>query len=364
MLCQGCDFKFAKLFKPRPHSGRRVSFAGETDDSDVDGGDGNQRNHGGNRQTRSPGRKPKAQANKELSALLDQALQTAHDEEMRKALQSQKQRLDSLPPAPGEETAVEAVKRADGAWRAASHTHEQLVTQVLRLRSQLQAAEGKEKVAAEALARAERAKKDATSALAKAEGVKPQGAGIGETNGDSSVPTIGIYMNSEVFDKFEEWDVEETDKANLRQLKTELEQWKTNFETKDAELKTFLERVAAAQKDVLDRMTKKRKVDGKGADEGQGQPAAAPEAAPVPPAPPPPAPGAAASSAAGGAAPADDAQLKREAELLSQTRFRAAEAAAAAKAAGKGVQAGAGVKPAKATPAAQAAAKPAGDSKE
>eukprot|EP00959_Pyramimonas_sp_CCMP1952_P156118 3265220-Pyramimonas_sp.AAC.1 len=66
---------------------------------------------------------------------------------MKQALQHQSQQLAVRSTAEAAKSEADVVRQADGAWRAASHRHEQLVTQVLRLRSQLQNAEQKEQVA-------------------------------------------------------------------------------------------------------------------------------------------------------------------------------------------------------------------------
>eukprot|EP00959_Pyramimonas_sp_CCMP1952_P241657 5050964-Pyramimonas_sp.AAC.1 len=62
------------------------------------------------------------------------------------------------------------MKKADGAWRAASNRHTQLVANVLKLRENLRTAEAKEAEASLELARAEAIKKKAAAALAQAEG--------------------------------------------------------------------------------------------------------------------------------------------------------------------------------------------------
>ncbi len=166
-----------------------------------------------------------------------------------------------------------------------------------------------------------------------------QGNGVGQT------PTISIQMNPEVFDKFEEWECEESDKQALRQLKSELEMWKQSFESKGAELKDFLDKVAKAEADVLDRMKKKRKTnEGESTDNGGGSGASGsgPSGGAQPA-------GAAEAAATGHAQAPSEAELQAEAERLSQERF---QAAAAAKAAGQGVAAA----------APKAAAKPPGGS--
>eukprot|EP00959_Pyramimonas_sp_CCMP1952_P317144 6637628-Pyramimonas_sp.AAC.1 len=82
-------------------------------------------------------------------------------------------------------------------------------------------------------------------------------------------------MNSDCWDNFESFDCEEADKVHLRRFKKELNTWKKNFEEKDTEPKRFLQRVEAAQREVTERMDKKRKMNGgdavgSGAKEGAG----------------------------------------------------------------------------------------------
>eukprot|EP00959_Pyramimonas_sp_CCMP1952_P277056 5791687-Pyramimonas_sp.AAC.1 len=90
---------------------------------------------------------------------------------MKQALQHQSPQLAVRSTAEAAKSEAGVVRQADGARRAASRRHEPLVTQVLRLRSQLQNAEQKEQAAALELARAEDAKRKAAQALARAEGL-------------------------------------------------------------------------------------------------------------------------------------------------------------------------------------------------
>ena len=241
--------------------------------------------------------------------MLLQALEASPDAEMVAVLNAQRQRLDVISKPAETDTEVNAVKQADSAWRAASNKHEQLVSQVLRLRKQLQTAEGKERLAALELAKTEANKKAATVALAKAQGINRASGGDKDDKGQTSV--IGITMHNEFWDKFEEFDCEETDKAKLRGFKEELNTWKKSFEAKDEELKSFLQRVETVQREFTERMDKKRKIEG-GEANGNGTKD---------------------DSMSGGAAsttrvaePSEEA-LQQEADRISAARFKEAEAA-------------------------------------
>eukprot|EP00959_Pyramimonas_sp_CCMP1952_P459912 9479019-Pyramimonas_sp.AAC.1 len=211
----------------------------------------------------------------------------------------------------------------------------------MRLRKQLATAEQKEQSAALEVAKCEATKKAATAALAKGAGFRPT-----PKEADSEAACSGLNLNEELFASFEQWDCDETEKAKLRALKEELEAYRTTIQAKDAEWKSFVDRVKSEQKAVQERMAKKRRgADGAAAGAGDGggigtAAAGAGEAA-APPA-----------AAGGGAAAAettqaDDEALKKEAERLSRARFAAQEAAAkekeaaaqAAKQSGDGVAA-------------------------
>eukprot|EP00959_Pyramimonas_sp_CCMP1952_P129837 2715394-Pyramimonas_sp.AAC.1 len=125
-------------------------------------------------------------ANKELHAILKQQSERLAEQDATKS---------------GSSSEVDAVKKADGAWKAANNRHEQMISQVVRLRKQLAAAECKEREAALELARAAAAKTAATEALAQAVGVKPQVVIAPAADGTPSV--FGIQMNMDVFDSFE-----------------------------------------------------------------------------------------------------------------------------------------------------------------
>ena len=96
---------------------------------------------------------------------------------------------------------------------------------MVRLRQQLATAEGKEREASVELARAAAAKAAATQALAQAEGVKNTGAQ--HADGPS---VFGISMNMDVFDSFESWECEESEKQEFMKLKAELETHKATLE--------------------------------------------------------------------------------------------------------------------------------------
>eukprot|EP00959_Pyramimonas_sp_CCMP1952_P099772 2086230-Pyramimonas_sp.AAC.1 len=94
------------------------------------------------------------------------------DQNLQGTLKQQLQRLSKDAAAAVTVTSpVETLRLADGAFRNASHLHEQAVASVLRLRASLKAAEEKETMAAYKLAEAREAKANAAQALAVAEGV-------------------------------------------------------------------------------------------------------------------------------------------------------------------------------------------------
>ena len=98
---------------------------------------------------------------------------TAKDPKLQADLQAQ---LDKAGQETTENTPKVSVsgefRRADGVWRDAEHRYQQSVSNVVRLRSNLAAAEAKEKAAAMALAEAADAELQAAQAVAKAEGVQ------------------------------------------------------------------------------------------------------------------------------------------------------------------------------------------------
>ena len=327
--CLTCG-KQVKLFESRPRSSdRRVAF--EVSDHKEDGNQSDQSSDQGRRRQRSPGRNKAKAKNSDLDDLLAKAVDSCGDDsELRAVLDAQRIRLQGQAPV-HDGSEVDSVKRADGAWKQASHKHQQLVTQVLRLRRQLQGAEAKEQAAALDLAKAEVDKKNATIALAQAEGIKPAADEFAEGKGVH----FSINMNPEVFEKFEQWDCEDSDKESLRNLKKELQTMQESFAEKDAKLQTFMTKLDAVKKDVEDRMGKKRKTnDGEAKDtaqEAQGKPPTTTPSTPSPPA----------------ASTANEEQLQREAARLSAAKFEAvqkaqtatATKATASKAAGKGKKA-------------------------
>jgi hypothetical protein len=200
----------------------------------------------------------------------------------------------------------------------------------------LQVAEGKEQKAAEDLARAEIDKKRAAEASAKAEGVAATQAA--STSGGQ--PAFELRINAAIFEQFESWECEEADKVQLRALKTELGSYKSAFESKDAQVRAFIEKVDTFEKEVRERMTKKKRKAEEPAAEvaaegGEGKPpAATTEASAGGAVPGSASPGPAASSAAAasgapaGAAAAGptDEQVRQAAAAISKARFDAAKA--------------------------------------
>eukprot|EP00959_Pyramimonas_sp_CCMP1952_P437435 9158603-Pyramimonas_sp.AAC.1 len=72
----------------------------------------------------------------------------ATDPAMQAVLNAQVQRLGVSEAVAVQDSEVEAMRKADGAWRAATNHHNQVVSNVIRLRKALEAAENKEQAAA------------------------------------------------------------------------------------------------------------------------------------------------------------------------------------------------------------------------
>ncbi|CAK0831305.1 unnamed protein product, partial [Prorocentrum cordatum] len=102
---------------------------------------------------------------------LRQALAAVTDPVVKKDLEMQIAKLNLAADTEPELGVVEALRRADGAKRNAEHIHEQAVAAVLRIRSNLAAAEGKEATTAINLAKAVDARKVAALAVTEAEGL-------------------------------------------------------------------------------------------------------------------------------------------------------------------------------------------------
>eukprot|EP00959_Pyramimonas_sp_CCMP1952_P301668 6312081-Pyramimonas_sp.AAC.1 len=89
------------------------------------------------------------------------------------------------------------------------------------------------------------------------------------------MPAFELRINSAIFDQFENWDCEESDKEQLRELKRELDQYRSAFESKDVQVRAFLEKVDKFEKEVVERMNKKRRTagndEGAAAGDGGGQ---------------------------------------------------------------------------------------------
>ncbi|CAK0821444.1 unnamed protein product, partial [Prorocentrum cordatum] len=126
--------------------------------------------------------------------LLVNAIAAATDPKLRDTLQAELSKLEGEQQEPvWEESAAEAVRRADSAWRDAEHKRNQSVKSVMRLRQQLTAAEDKEMAAATALAEATLSKQAAAKRLAQADGVAEAGL-------------INLSWDATIFDNLEDFD--------------------------------------------------------------------------------------------------------------------------------------------------------------
>ena len=170
--------------------------------------------------------------------------------------------------------------------------------------------------------------------MAQAEGYRPPQAKPPEKGESAAV--FGIEVNDELFAEFETWGCEESEKAQLRKLETELDQYRDSFKEKGAEWKQWVDKARSAHRTIQERMKKKRKGD-------DGLPRAEPssgsgESAPVATAAPPAGEGAAGGTKDEAPTAECEAALKVAAERLSQQKFlaRAAVDATAAKGGGKG----------------------------
>ena len=347
-LCKKCGAEVEPYSPPR-RRGQRVHFGGP--EEEFGGGsdaEGFYDATSGSESERPPQPRPpgilkkggpgggKGGKGTSVKSLLAQAHAAATDDTLKADLKAQ---LDKLAKEEanrdGEKlTPAEAHRRADGAWRNAEHLHSRAVSSVIRLRSNLAAAEEKERSAAVHLAEMAEAKKVAATALAKAEGVEGS-----PTNG-AEKKIITLEWDEEFFKNLEALDTTGEEKQALEELRTQLEGAKQHLTGKGADIQAWLEKMQEHKKTIEERARKKRR-----ADDGEGTATAAtPGAASTGAGGAEGAPPTATATATEGAAPTAGAAapkakpsptVQAEADRLSAAKFKAQQEATKAK--GKGV---------------------------
>ena len=316
MKCSKCKVEL-KLFKPQGRA-KSVSFTKEEEDDDFfecwDGSEGHPRTR-----SVSPGRKGRSRERSGkgdggVTNLLQQALQATGDSTLQAALTMQISRLGAESEASASNvTPVEALKRADGIFRNVEHMHEQQVQSVLRLRSNLAAAELKEQSLALRMAEADQAKKTATIALTKAEGVDTDGPKL-----------FKLQWDDTFFDQIDGEDATPQELADIQRLKDEFQSVKEHFEGKEKQVAEWVEKTRLLKDQLAERKAKKRKVGEEAVAEEATAKKEAPKGAGKP--------GAKAAETEHDAE--KELKLKEEASRISEAKFAAAVAKAKAK--GKG----------------------------
>ncbi|CAK0833025.1 unnamed protein product [Prorocentrum cordatum] len=118
----------------------------------------------------------------------------------------------------------------------------------------------REATAALTLAKAEKSKLQAVRALAELNGVVAKTAkdshGI---DGNDSKKLISISWDEDFFSTLDKLEVSETERADLKQLETDLKGVRDLVGTKSSEVERMLARMAKMKEDIMVRMAKKRK---------------------------------------------------------------------------------------------------------
>ncbi|CAK0895285.1 unnamed protein product [Prorocentrum cordatum] len=187
---------------------------------------------------------------------LASAIKVTHGPVIKHALQLEYAKLESLRvrEAADQDTAAEAVRKADAAWRDADTKHSQAVAPVTRLRGLLSAAEIKEQAAALHLANAAAVKQAAARRLAQAEGVVQDG---------TSSKLFHLSWDESLFaDVAAAEELDEAEKQHMASLEAQLKEAKANLCDREEETRGWLDRDAELRKAIEDRKLKKRMVNG------------------------------------------------------------------------------------------------------
>ncbi|CAK0800550.1 unnamed protein product, partial [Prorocentrum cordatum] len=166
---------------------------------------------------------------------LASAIKVSHDPDIKNALQLEYAKLESLRvrEAADQDTAAEAVRKADAAWRDADTTHSQ------------------EQAAALRLANAAAVKQAAARRLAQAEGVVQDG---------TSSRLFHLSWDESLFaDAAAAEELDAAEKQHMASLETQLKEAKANLCNREEEIRCWLDRAAELRKAIEDRKLKKRK---------------------------------------------------------------------------------------------------------
>ncbi|CAK0897576.1 unnamed protein product [Prorocentrum cordatum] len=195
-----------------------------------------------------------------LSAYV-QALSVTSDPAMKAVLEAHTGKLKS-DDIPSEKCVApeESLRRATAAVRDAATKHDQAVSALLRAREVLDKATEREASAALVLAKAEKSKLQAVRALAEMNGVIAKDSKeSSHSNGGDTKKLISISWDEDFFSKLDTLEVSETERADLKQLETDLKGVRDLVGNKSSEVETMLARMAKMQEDIMTRMAKKRK---------------------------------------------------------------------------------------------------------
>ncbi|CAK0871306.1 unnamed protein product [Prorocentrum cordatum] len=181
-------------------------------------------------------------------AKLEAATLVAEDPALRSALQAQ---IDKLKQAQGtsqssDTSPDEAVKRASGAVRDATLKHDQAIQSLIKARNNLSRAEAREKETSLALARAERQKLTASKALAYIMGIAAPESG--------KEGFFGVCFDETFFQNIDGIPgITDTEKDELKEIERQLKGFKTQMETKNEEIMTWVNKKEQMQKQLHDR---------------------------------------------------------------------------------------------------------------
>ncbi|CAK0819538.1 unnamed protein product [Prorocentrum cordatum] len=157
-------------------------------------------------------------------------------------------------------TPEESLRRATAAVRDAATKHDQAVSALLRAREVLEKATEREATAALTLAKAEKSKLQAVRALAELNGVVAKGTKDGHGNdGGDSKKLISISWDQDFFSTLDKLEVSEAERADLKQLETDLKGVRDLVGTKSSEVERMPARMAKMKEDIMVRLAKKRK---------------------------------------------------------------------------------------------------------
>eukprot|EP00959_Pyramimonas_sp_CCMP1952_P417462 8746303-Pyramimonas_sp.AAC.1 len=151
-------------------------------------------------------------------------------------------------------TPEESIRRATAAVRDAATKHDQAISALLRAREVLDRATEREASAALVLAKAEKSKLQAVRALAELNGVIAKDTkDSSHSQGGDTKKLISISWDEDFFSKLDTLEVSETERADLKQLETDLKGVRDTVGNKSSEVETMLARMAKMQEDIMTR---------------------------------------------------------------------------------------------------------------